>query len=125
MGALILIVEDEMNINQMLQEVFKLEGFDVDSAFDGDEGIDKARFGLPDAIILDIGLPNKSGWEVLQYLKSQAQTQAIPVLILSGLGQQEDVQKGLSLGAAKYLVKPCDPVSVIGAVREVLGMPAS
>ena len=124
MATLILVVEDELNINQMLQELFKLEGFDVDSAYDGDEGIEKARFGLPDIILLDIGLPNKNGWEVLQYLKSDMKTKSIPVIILSGLGQQEEINKGMALGASKYLVKPCDPVQVITTVREILGLPA-
>lgn len=125
MGALILIIEDEININQMLRDLFKLEGFEVDAAFDGDQGIEKARFGLPDAILLDIGLPNKSGWEVLEYLKANVQTQGIPVIILSGLGQESDVKKGSTLGAAKFLVKPCDPAQVINTVKEVLGLPSS
>ncbi len=124
MSSLILIVEDELNINQMLQELFKLEGFDVESAFDGDQGIEKARFGLPDVILLDIGLPNKNGWEVLQYLKSEEKTKGIPVIILSGLGQKEEIDKAMRLGAAQYLVKPCDPTQVISTVREILGLPA-
>lgn len=124
MSAAILIVEDELNISQMMQETFKLEGFEVDAAFDGDQAIEKARFGLPDLILLDIGLPNKSGWEVIEYLKKEEQTKAIPVIILSAQSQQQDIERGLSLGAARYLTKPCDPFKVVETVKEVLELPA-
>lgn len=124
MGSTVLVVEDELNISQMLQDTFKLEGFDVDAAFDGDQGIEKARFGMPDIIILDIGLPNKSGWEVIQYLKSDEKTKVIPVIILSALSQKEDIDRGMSLGAAKYLTKPCDPLQVVSTIREVLRLDA-
>jgi len=118
--ATVLVVEDELNISQMLQEIFKMEGFDVEAAFDGDQGIEKARFGMPDIIILDIGLPNKSGWEVIQYLKGEEQTKAIPVIILSALSQKEDIDRGLKLGASRYLTKPCDPFQVVATIKEVL-----
>ncbi|MFC1521328.1 response regulator transcription factor [Elusimicrobiota bacterium] len=122
MSAKVLIVEDEPHISQMLQDAFQLEGFDVEAAYDGDSAIEQARFGLPDAMMLDIGLPGKSGWEVLIYLKSDPSTSAIPIVILSALTQQEDIKKGLSLGAAKYLTKPCDPLQAVDTIKELLAM---
>ena len=56
MNSNVLIVEDELNLSQMLHDIFKLEGFDVELAYDGDQGIDKARFGMPGVILFDIGL---------------------------------------------------------------------
>lgn len=118
--ALILVVDDEININQVLSEVLTLEGFEVINAFDGDEAIEKARCHKPAAILLDIGLPKKTGWEVLPILKADEATKAIPVVILSAWSQKEDIERGLGLGAHKYLTKPFNPLDVITALQEIV-----
>ena len=118
---LVLIVEDDVNINQMLQEIFSLEGFGVEAAFDGEEALAKVRAKLPSAILLDIGLPKKTGWEVIEVLKGDPKTRGIPVVLHSALNQQEDIERGLLLGAAKYLTKPCDPLVVVATIKEVVG----
>ncbi|MBI2071314.1 MAG: response regulator [Elusimicrobia bacterium] len=120
--AMILIVEDDFHINTLLQEAFKKDGFKVMAAFDGEEAIEKACLGGPLAVILDINLPKKDGWAVLQYLKSDAKTKTIPVVIHSALDQKADIAKGLSLGAVRYLVKPCSMAKVVTAVRDVLSV---
>ena len=124
MATKILIVEDELNISQMIQDVLKFEGFDTETAFDGDEAIEKAHAAKPDLITLDIGLPKKTGLEVLQSLKNDTHSIAIPVIIVSAQSQQTDIDKGLSLGAARYMTKPCDPLKLVETIREILELPA-
>ncbi len=121
MGSHILVVDDEININQVLSEILKLEGFEVVCAFDGEEAIDKARSGIPAVILLDIGLPKKTGWEVLEILKGDEQTRAIPIIVLSAWSQKEDIDRGIGLGAYKYLTKPFNPLDVIAALNEIIG----
>ncbi|MBI4669670.1 MAG: response regulator [Elusimicrobia bacterium] len=118
--ALILIVEDELNVNLTLCEILKMEGFETDSAYNGEEALNKIQKRLPDAVILDIRMPVKNGWEVLSALKGGAQTKNIPVIIHSSLNQKEDFDKGFSLGACEYLTKPCDPVRLVAAVRQAI-----
>jgi DNA-binding response OmpR family regulator len=103
----VLIIEDDVFLSELLTTKLKKEGFDVASAADGQQGLEKAVSEKPDIILLDIMLPTMSGFEVLEQLKKQPDTtvQHIPVLLLSNFGQDSKVQKGLELGAKDYLVK--------------------
>jgi len=101
----ILIVEDELTLNKALEEFLVEEKFEVFSAFDGEEGIRLAKEKKPDLILLDIILPKKDGFEVLDYLKLDKKTQKIPVLLLTNLESAEDIEKAFNKGATTYLVK--------------------
>jgi DNA-binding response OmpR family regulator len=102
----ILIVEDDQYIRELLTQSLSSEGYDVLQAGSGEEGIESVYLNIPDLIILDLLLPKIDGFEVLRILKDKPGTKHIPVVILSNLGQQEDIERGMELGASEYLVKP-------------------
>ncbi|MBI2187145.1 MAG: response regulator [Acidobacteria bacterium] len=112
----ILIVEDDPRARDLLTTHLTREGYDVVHAADGAEGVRKARESRPFAIVLDILLPLKSGWDVLSELKASPATTSIPVVIVSVV---DDELRGFSLGAAAYLTKPVSRVELIAAVRNL------
>ncbi|OGY43251.1 MAG: hypothetical protein A3J62_00715 [Candidatus Buchananbacteria bacterium RIFCSPHIGHO2_02_FULL_38_8] len=101
----ILIIEDDQSLVKIIGEALGAEKFTVILALEADEGLDKAILEQPTLIVLDILLPGKSGFECLKKLKENQKTKDIPVIILSNLGQSEEIREGLSLGAVDYLVK--------------------
>ncbi|MEK7166880.1 MAG: response regulator [Patescibacteria group bacterium] len=101
----ILIVEDDLFLRKICQKKLEKQGFEVFLAEDGKIGIEQAKKNHPDLILLDIILPNVDGFEVLKALKDDPSTNLIPIILLSNLGQKEDLDKGLSLGAEDYLIK--------------------
>lgn len=105
MKAKILVVEDDPFLQEFITKRLLEENFEVLSAKDGQEGIDLAKEKKPDLIILDLILPNKNGYEVLEELKKDSSTSKIPVLILSNLGQKEKIEEALKKGASDFLVK--------------------
>ena len=109
----VLIVEDEGILAKILQEKFKDQGFAPEVAADGEAALPVARQFRPDIIVLDLILPKKDGFAVLEELKADPSLQPIPVIILSNLGQEDEIKKGLSLGAADYLVKAQNPIKAV------------
>lgn len=103
----ILLAEDDPFLSSLLKNRFQKEGFDVSLAKDGEETIKFLKSIRPDLVLLDIILPKKSGFEVLEEIKADPKLSAekIPVIIISNLGQPEDVAKGQQLGAIDYFVK--------------------
>lgn len=101
----ILFIEDEPSLQKTLGGKLKGRGYEVLCAFDGEEGVRLAGETGPDLILLDIILPKKSGFEVLQDLKSNSETEKIPVIILTNLENIEEVERALELGSTTYLVK--------------------
>lgn len=110
---LILIVEDEKALSQVLAEKLQKEGFDIATAYDGAEAVPMAKKKKPDMILLDLLLPKKNGFEILQELKSDKSLEQIPVIVLSNLDQDEDIKKSISLGAVDYYVKAQHPLKEI------------
>ncbi len=105
MSKKILLIEDDNFLVEMYKIKFEKEGYKVAMALNGDEGINQAWKEKPDLILLDLVLPEKDGYEVLEVLKKDEQTKAIPVIILSNLGQNGEVRKGKEKGAEDYLIK--------------------
>ena len=101
----ILLVEDDSFLAGMYVAKLNLENFNVQLAHDGEKGLKMAKEGQPDIILLDIILPKMSGFDVLKDLKGDKKTKDIPVILLTNLGQRDDVKKGLDLGATDYLIK--------------------
>lgn len=101
----ILFIEDESALQRAATQVLSEEGYQMLSALDGEIGIRLAQEEKPDLILLDIILPKKDGFEVLQELKSDEATKNIPVVILTNLEGSTDVERALELGATTYLVK--------------------
>jgi len=117
----ILLVEDDTFLVGMYKTKFDLEGFEVVTAEDGQKGLDLAGKENPDIILLDVLMPKMDGFSVLEKLKADAKTKKIPVILLTNLGQKEDVQKGLDRGAAGYLIKAhFMPSEVVDKIKKIL-----
>lgn len=101
----VLVVEDEHFLSTILTNRLKKEGFDIKQAFDGQEAVDLLKTERPDLVVLDLILPKKSGFEVLENVSKDPQLSQIPVVILSNLGQESDIEKAKDLGAAAYYIK--------------------
>ncbi len=101
----ILLAEDDNFISLAYQDGLKRAGFEVVVAYDGVDALDKLKSQKPDLILLDIIMPQKNGFEVLEEIKNDSELKNIPVIILSNLGQDTDIQKGRELGAVDYLIK--------------------
>ncbi|HCM67807.1 MAG: hypothetical protein A2898_00030 [Candidatus Kerfeldbacteria bacterium RIFCSPLOWO2_01_FULL_48_11] len=101
----VLLVEDDAFLAGMYVTKLNLEGFQVTLASDGEQGLEEAKRVVPELILLDIVLPKKDGFEVLKELKKDSSLKNSKVILLTNLGQREDVTKGLDLGADDYLIK--------------------
>lgn len=102
---IILIIEDESALQKALSDVLTQEGFEVVSALDGEAGLRLAENRKPSLILLDLILPKMNGFEVLEALKKDSETKAIPVIVLTNLEDMKNIQKAVDLGATTYLVK--------------------
>lgn len=111
--AKILFVDDDNFLRKVYKSELGDQGYEVILAADGEEGLEKAKISDPDLIILDMIMPKKNGFEVLTELQNNPDTKNIPVIILSNLGQDDDIKKGLDLGAVDYLVKDNITLSTI------------
>ncbi len=117
----ILLVEDDPFLIEVYSTKFKEEDFEVRVAKDGNECFEKIEEKKPDLILLDIVLPSLSGWEILRKLKNEDKLDDLNIVILSNLGQKEEVEKGMNLGAAKYLIKAHHtPTEVVREVKKIL-----
>lgn len=117
----ILIVEDDEFLANIYQTKFEIEGFKVFVAGDGEQGLKMAGSKTPEIILLDVLLPKLDGFAVLEQLKKDSATKDIPVILLTNLGQKEDVQKGLKMGAVDYLIKAhFKPSETVDKVKKVL-----
>ncbi len=117
----ILLVEDDDFLLNMYKVKLELEDYKVLTTSNGETGLALIRDKKPDLVLLDIILPKLSGFEVLKSMQQDKDTKNIPVVILSNLGQREDIKKGLKLGARDYLIKAHFlPSEVIEKVKKIL-----
>jgi DNA-binding response OmpR family regulator len=117
----ILLVEDDQMLREMYQTKFKNDGYEVVTADNGEDGWQKAQSEAPSIIMLDIILPMLDGFSVLEKLKANEKTKAIPVVMLTNLGTDEDRAKGEQLGALDYLVKAnMTPEQVLNTIKKYL-----
>jgi len=117
----ILIVEDEPSLADIYSMALRAGGFEAVEAHDGVEGLEAALRVEPALILLDLIMPNKDGFELLRDLKSNPKTRGIPVIILSNLGQDYEVKRGMALGAEMFLVKTnIEPTYLVDRVRKTL-----
>lgn len=101
----ILIIEDDKFLIKLYSDKLRRQGFEVFGSLTGEEGLNRLSAEEPDLLILDLVLPGKNGFDVLKEIKDNPETKNIPVIILTNLGQESDIKRGLDLGAAAYLVK--------------------
>jgi len=119
--AKVLIVEDNPLVSRMYQTVFEFEGFEVDMARDGEEGLAKLKKHLPKMVLLDIMMPKMTGIDVLKDIKANPRTKNIPVVVLTNLSAMKDAEKALSLGAVKYIVKSqTKPKDIVKQIKQIL-----
>ena len=117
----ILVVEDEQVLAKVFEEKFQKAKYDVKLAADGISAVDYAKSFKPDLVILDLVLPKKNGFDVLGDIKGMDETKSIPVIVVSNLGEDEDIKKALALGAVDYFVKAQHPINeIVDKVKNVL-----
>ncbi|HHE76645.1 MAG TPA: response regulator [Candidatus Parcubacteria bacterium] len=121
MAKKILVVEDDKFLRELISQKLTKEGYDIAEATDGEKGFESVKKEKPDLVLLDLILPIIDGFEVLSRIKSDPVLAQIPVIILSNLGQKEDIEKGLKIGAADYLIKAhFTPAEIIEKIKNVL-----
>ncbi|MFA5103754.1 MAG: response regulator [Candidatus Margulisiibacteriota bacterium] len=120
MAKKILVIDDEKDIVDIVKEILKNEGYIVETAFDGEEGLRKVVDTKPDLVVVDIMMPKMDGYEFVRRMKEDQSVASIPVIFLTAKDQTTDRYKGLSLGVAAYIVKLFDLDELRETVREVL-----
>src|SRR6266540_1832485 len=120
----VLVVDDEHDTAELIRDTLRSEGLRTQVAHDGRRALELIARKGPDLVILDIMMPEMSGFEVLEALARDQATSTIPVLVLTARGNESDVRRGLALGAKRYLSKPFDLRALIAEVRRRLGTPA-
>ncbi len=117
----VLIVEDDSYILEMYKIKFEASNFEVISASDGVAGLEILEKEKPDIILLDIIMPKKDGFSVLKTIRSNSAFEKIPIILLTNLGQRENIEKGFELGATSYIIKAhFTPSEIVKKVRDVL-----
>jgi PleD family two-component response regulator len=115
----VLLVDDDPTTRNIISHFLRREEFIVEKAADGNDGLAKAKNGRPDLLIIDAVVPGLSGFELLTLLKKDPATAAIPVLMLSALGEEDVIVKGLEEGA-DYIVKPFSPQILVAKIKKIL-----
>ena len=121
----VLVVDDDDVIRQLITVNLELEGFEVATAVDGQDCLDKVKSVRPAVITLDIMMPRLDGWEAASRLRADPDTADIKVVLLSARAQEADLQRGDRIGVDAYLTKPFDPDELIDTVRKLAGLPAA
>ena len=120
MGKSVLLIEDEQNIIEAITFLLKHDGWDVTSHSDGADAVEVVNRVAPDLLILDVMLPNRSGYDILQDLRADAATRRLPVLMLTAKGQAKDRQAAEGYGADLYMTKPFSNKAMLEGARELV-----
>jgi DNA-binding response OmpR family regulator len=116
----ILIAEDDQDIRELVVLTLQFSGFDVVSVEDGSLAVEKAKTNSFDLILMDVRMPRMTGYEACRRLKEIDSTKNIPIIFLSAKGQEKEIQTGLDVGAADYVLKPFAPDTLINTINRVL-----
>ncbi len=119
-----LIVEDDADARKVLSLILKLDGYQIFAAPGGPEAVEMMQTLIPDLILLDVMMPGMDGYEVCQWVRSNAATALVPVVMLSGKADPESVARGLEVGADEYLAKPITPSNLTAQLKAVLARTA-
>jgi len=117
----VLLIEDEPNIIEAIRFILSRDGWRVDTHSDGETALEAIRARVPDLVILDVMLPNKSGYDILNDLRSDEALGSTPVLMLTARGQRKDRDLAEKLGANKFMTKPFSNGEILTTVRELVG----
>lgn len=123
----ILVVDDEPDFASIVQSNLEKEGFDVEVAYDGVEGLEKVKANAPDAIVLDVMMPNKDGYEMCKDLKGDDKYKDIPVVLLTAVASHVTSTRyshsdGMSTEADDYIPKPASAEDVTSSIKGLLGL---
>jgi DNA-binding response OmpR family regulator len=121
----VLVVDDDEVIRQLIAVNLQLEGFDVSTAVDGQDCLDKVGTIAPTVITLDVMMPRLDGWVTAVELRKNPETSHIKVVLITARAQEDDKQRGRQIGVDAYLTKPFDPGEMIRVVRELAGAATS
>jgi two-component system alkaline phosphatase synthesis response regulator PhoP len=121
----ILVVDDEIYIVHILDFSLGMEGYEVVTALDGEQALEKAHTEKPDLIVLDIMMPKLDGYETCKRLKADAATKDVPVILLSAKGRNIDQKVGFEVGADDYITKPFSPKKLVERINSILGHAAT
>ncbi|WP_431894191.1 response regulator transcription factor [Nonomuraea sp. bgisy101] len=115
----VLVVDDDEVIRQLIAVNLTLEGFEVATATDGQDCLDRVMDVMPDVITLDVMMPRLDGWETASRLRTEERTAHIKVVLITARAQESDRRRGMGIGVDAYLTKPFDPAELIEVVREL------
>ena len=121
MAKRVLIVDDEANIVAALDYLLRRSGYEVSAAATGDEALRQVEAFAPDLVLLDVMMPQKSGYEVCRRIRERPEWAAVKIVMLSAKGREAEVSKGMSLGADLYVTKPFSNAELVARIRELLG----
>jgi DNA-binding response OmpR family regulator len=121
----VLVVDDDEVIRQLIAVNLTLEGFEVVTAVDGRDCLEKVGQADPDVITLDVMMPRLDGWVTATQLRKNPKTAGIKVVLITARAQEDDRSRGRQIGVDAYLTKPFDPAEMIRVVRELAGAPTS
>ncbi|TYB82497.1 response regulator transcription factor [Maritimibacter fusiformis] len=117
----IVVVEDEPNITEAISFILSRDGWEVSTHANGETAAEAVRAAAPDAVVLDVMLPGRSGYEILQDLRADPEFAALPVLMLTARGQKKDRDLADRLGATRFMTKPFSNAEMLKALREIAG----
>jgi len=120
MGERVLLIEDEPNIIEAIRFILSRDGFAVDTHSDGSTALQAIKAKAPDMVILDVMLPNRSGFEILRDLRAMSETKKMPVLMLTARGQKKDREMAERFGANQFMTKPFSNSEMLNTVRQLL-----
>ena len=120
-NAKVLVVDDEVYILHILDFILGAENYDVVTATNGEQALQKVRDEKPDLVVLDIMMPKLDGYETCKRLKADADTKDVPVILLSAKGRNVDQKVGFEVGADDYITKPFSPRKLVERINAILG----
>ncbi len=116
----ILVAEDERDIRELISFTLRFAGFEIETAANGVQAVEKAAQVKPDLILLDVRMPKMTGYEVCRVLRTMPEMRKIPIVFLSAKGQESEINEGLDTGATEYILKPFAPDELIQQVKRIL-----
>ncbi|HET9252728.1 MAG TPA: response regulator [Candidatus Eisenbacteria bacterium] len=117
----VLVVDDEIYIVHILDFSLGMEGYEVITALDGEQALERMKSERPDLVVLDIMMPKLDGYEVCKAIKSNPATKQTPVILLSAKGRNVDQKLGFDVGADDYITKPFSPRKLVERINQLLG----
>ncbi len=120
MGKKVLVIEDEPNIIEAISFILSRDGWEVDTHSNGHDAVGVVLAKVPDLVILDVMLPGRSGYEILQDLRANDSTAKLPVLMLTARGQNKDRELAERVGASRFMTKPFSNAEVLEALHELV-----